>query len=334
MDHDTERAEAAGAGGSRCLERYLVWLRVERGLSPHTLRAYGAELRQLETFLLKRGGGGDVLLTAGLPALRAYLATRPAAAPATSARRIAALRGLYRFLVRSELRADDPTARLESPRVPRHLPRFLQVDEASTLVENPTQRGWYRLRNKALLELAYGAGLRASELSAIDCGDLEPAERLVLVREGKGRKQRRVPYGPPAAAALRDWLAVHPQGDQPALFLNRHGGRLSVRAIHRVVRDAGVNNGLVGVHPHALRHSFATHLLAEGADLRSIQELLGHASLSTTQRYTHISVEQLSEAHRRAHPHGKAEHGRAELDGNRDVSKRDRGHGRNGGERG
>ena len=299
-------ARSASADGTpQTLHRYLEFLRVERGLSPHTLRAYGSELRSLHRFLVDRGLGSDPLDRASLSELRGYLASRPAGSHATNARRIAALRGYYRYLVRSDQRVDDPTARLVGPKVPRHLPRFLQVDEASEVVENPTQQGWYRLRNVALLELAYGAGLRASELAALNRGDLDLEERLVSVRAGKGRKQRLVPFGPPAARALVRWLDERDLGrDQPA-FLNRDGGRLSVRAIHRIVRDAGVNNGVAGVHPHALRHSFATHLLSQGADLRSIQELLGHASLSTTQRYTHISMDQLSEAHRRAHPHAR-----------------------------
>lgn len=291
---------------SASLDRYLEWLRVERGLSPHTLRAYGAELLRLAAFMAGRGPGSDPLQEASLSDLRAYLASRPACAKATNARRIAALRGYFRFLVRFELRADDPTSRLQGPKVKRPLPRFLQVDEASELVENPTQQGWYRLRNQALLELAYGAGLRASELRGVARGDVDLDAHLVLVRSGKGGKQRLVPFGPPAAAALSRWLAERDGLRDSPLFLNRHGGRLSVRAIHRIVRDAGVNNGVAGVHPHALRHSFATHLLSGGADLRSIQEMLGHASLSTTQRYTHVSMEQLLEAHRRAHPHARS----------------------------
>ncbi len=304
-------AREASQDASESLQRYLEWLRVERGLSPHTLRAYSSELCRLERFLVERGAQGEASRRAGIASLRAYLASRPAGAQATNARRIAALRGYYRYLVRFGLREDDPTARLEGPKVARPLPRFLQVEEASTVVENPNQEGWYRLRNVALLELAYGSGLRASELAALDRRDPDLEEGLVLVRSGKGGKQRRVPFGPPAADALRLWLAELPDAPRDApLFLNRFRTRLSVRAIHRIVREAGVANGVAGVHPHALRHSFATHLLSEGADLRSIQEMLGHASLSTTQRYTHLSVEQLLEAHRRAHPHAGGREGR------------------------
>ncbi len=285
---------------------------MERGLSPHTRRAYGAELRRLRAFLEERqadptGSPDSGLLSAGLVQLRSYLAAHAGGAPATSSRRVAALRGFFRFLLREGLRADDPSSRLRTPRVPRNVPRFLQADEASELVENPTQTGWFRLRNAALLELAYGAGLRAAELAALDRRDVDLDAGLVHVRAGKGGKPRQVPFGPPAGRALECWLDSSGERSSPALFLNRDRGRLSVRAIHRIARDAGVNNGLVGVHPHALRHSFATHMLSSGADLRSIQELLGHASLSTTQRYTHLSIEQLSAAHRRAHPHARVE---------------------------
>ncbi len=198
----------------------------------------------------------------------------------------------------------SPAESLSTPRVPRKVPRFLDVTEASDLVERPTQRGWFALRNRALLELLYGAGLRVGESAALDCRDIDLEERLVLVRKAKGSKQRSVPFGVPAMEALAAWLRVHPGG--APLFLNRDHGRLSVRSMHRIVRDSGVANALAGVHPHALRHSCATHLLAGGADLRAIQEQLGHASLSTTQRYTHVSVERLMAVHRKAHPHGRS----------------------------
>ncbi|MFH1466930.1 MAG: tyrosine recombinase XerC [Pseudomonadota bacterium] len=306
-DHDTARWGSPARVGSPSIERFLEWLRVERGASTHTLRAYRGELERLEAFLRARRGRDDEGVPgATLFELRAFLASRPPGAPASQSRRLAVVRSFYRHLVRAGLRRDDPSARLRGPHVPRRIPRVLQVDEASELVENPTQGGWFLLRNEALLELGYGAGLRAAELAALDRGDIDLAQGLVLVRAGKGGKQRRVPFGPPASHALAAWMDEQSQAprDTP-LFLNRHRGRLSVRAIHRIVRDAGVNNGLMGVHPHALRHSFATHMLASGADLRSIQELLGHSSLSTTQRYTHVSVEQLLDAHRRAHPHAK-----------------------------
>jgi len=200
----------------------------------------------------------------------------------------------------------SPAEALRTPRVPQKVPRFLDVNEAQDVVEDPVQDGWYRLRNQALLELLYGAGLRVSEAAALDRGDIDLGQGLVLVRHGKGKKQRRVPFGRAAAQALQAWLAWR-QDETRALFLNRYGGRLSVRSMHRIVRDSGVKKGIAAVHPHALRHSCATHLLGGGADLRAIQEQLGHASLSTTQRYTHVSVEQLMDVHRKAHPHGRNE---------------------------
>jgi integrase/recombinase XerC len=200
----------------------------------------------------------------------------------------------------------SPADRLASPKALITVPRFLDVGEASALVENPVQKGWFQERNRALLELLYASGIRVAEAASLDVSDVDLKAQLVDVRRGKGRKQRRVPFGPPAAEALRTWLSRH--GDrEDALFLNKYGGRLSVRAMYRIVRDSGIQNGISGVHPHALRHSCATHMLAGGADLRAIQEQLGHASLSTTQRYAHVSVEQLINVYRESHPRALVE---------------------------
>lgn len=281
---------------------FLSYLQAERGASPHTLRAYERDLLALRTHLRDRGRD---LRTARSGDLRLHLASlaRTAPAPSSTARRASCWRSFYRWALREELVETSPAESLSTPRIPERVPRFLDVVEAAELVENPTQKGWFALRNGALLELLYGAGLRVGEAAALDRSDLDLEERLVHVRKGKGSRERRVPFGAPAGRALQAWLEVHPGGE--ALFLNRFHGRLSTRAMHRVVRDSGVVNAQAGVHPHALRHSCATHLLAGGADLRAIQEQLGHASLSTTQRYTHVSVERLMEVHRKAHPHGR-----------------------------
>ena len=212
------------------------------------------------------------------------------------------MRTFYRFMVREGLLAASPAERLSSPKVPKKIPRFLDVPEAAAAVENPRQEGALRLRNRALLELLYGAGLRVSEAVGLDLVDLDLDERTVRVL-GKGGKQRVVPFGPPAAEALRAWLDEGPQSG--ALFRNRDGGRLSARAAWQIVRDAGVVNDLAGLHPHVLRHSCATHMLGGGADLRGIQEQLGHASLSTTQRYTHVDAAHLLEVYRAAHPRAR-----------------------------
>lgn len=287
----------------RDLQRWMEYLRAEKGASKHTLRAYQSNLSRLSTHLQDRD---KQLRTANLLDIRAWLSAdrisrtggKPLA-PASMARRISAVRSFYRWMLREDHVQADPTARLSSPKVPRKSPRFLDVQDASAVVERPTQQGWYQTRNRALLELMYGAGLRVSEAVGLDVTHVDLDERLVRVF-GKGSKERIVPFGPPAAQALGEW--IEQMGGEGALFRNRSGGRLSSRSAWRIVRDAGLNNGVVGTHPHALRHSCATHLLGAGADLRTIQEQLGHASLTTTQRYTHVDAAHLLNVYRAAHP--------------------------------
>lgn len=218
---------------------------------------------------------------------------------ATMARKVSAVKSFYRWMLREGHITSSPAARLQSPKVPKKAPRFLDVPEAAAVVEQPHQTGWFQLRNRALLELIYGAGLRVSEAVSLDTTALDLRNNLVRVM-GKGSKERIVPFGPPAADALRAWMAEIPP-DGP-LFLNRYGRRLSSRSAWTITREAGVTNGITGLHPHALRHSCATHLLGAGADLRAIQEQLGHASLSTTQRYTHVDAAHLLAVYRSAHP--------------------------------
>jgi integrase/recombinase XerC len=291
--------------------QWLSTLRAEAGASAHTRRAYSSDLLTLQTHLAAQQRS---LQTASLHDLRGWLAAgthsrsapgRPPRrlSPATVSRRIAAVRNFYGWMVRTSRREDNPSARLRSPKVPRKAPRFLDVDEAATVVENPSQEGWYQLRNRALLELLYGSGVRVSEAVGLDVTDLDLDELLVTVRQGKGRRDRVVPFGPPAARALAGWIRA--MGGEGAVFRNKSGGRLSARSARRIVRDAGVKNGITRVHPHALRHSCATHLLGAGADLRAIQEQLGHASLSTTQRYTHVDAAHLIQVYRSAHPRAR-----------------------------
>lgn len=300
---------------------FLGFLRAERAASPHTVRAYRREVEALLAFLAPRPVESATHLD-----LRAHLA-RGATAPASLQQRIGALRTFFRWLVREGRVAASPMDRIASPRVKRPLPRVLEVDEASRVVEDPrgglaparrapprraaadpaadpAREAWRALRDAALLEVLYGAGLRVSELAALDVADVDLAEAIVRVRSGKGRKSRVVPIGPPAVDAVRAWRAAAGLAEG-ALFRNVRGGRLTTRALYDVVRAAGAANGVQGVHPHALRHSFATHLLGSGADIRSIQEMLGHASLSTTQRYTQVELDQLRRAHRDAHPRAR-----------------------------
>ena len=286
------------------LDRFADWLRAERGASPHTLRAYLTELRGLEVFI------GEQRVAKTLPELslldlRAWLGrTATEQKTSTIARRIASIRSFFRWAQREGLVQQSPAARLGTPRVRRPLPRVLEVGEANTLVEQPIGQGWRGARNAAILEVGYGSGLRVSELSALDIEDLDLEQGLVRVRRGKGGKDRLVPLGGPARIALRRWLGAR-GGQTGPLFLNPQGKRLGTRGLYDVVQRSGVKNGQAGVHPHALRHSFATHLLANGADIRSIQEMMGHASLSTTQRYTQVDIEQLREIYRKSHPHGR-----------------------------
>jgi len=282
----------------RPLERFLAFLRAERGASTHTIRAYRGDLEALEIALADQDTD---LVEARLSQLRGHLArlSRKAPAPSTTRRRLAAYRTFFRWALREELVEASPAERLAGPRAQQRVPRFLDLPEVLDLVEKPVQEGALGLRNRALLELAYGAGLRVSELAGLDRGDIDLREGLVHVRSGKGGKQRLVPFGPPAAEALAEWME---SSSGEALFLNHRGGRLSTRSMYRIVRNSGVKNGLTDVHPHALRHTCATHMLAGGADLRAIQEQLGHASLSTTQRYAHVSPQQLVDVYRAAHP--------------------------------
>jgi len=272
--------------------------------SPHTQRAYLSDLRQLAAWLLESGKSLD---TADRDDLRGFLAARFGAnQPATLARKQASLRAYYEHRVRMGHLADSPARRLISPRRRRTLPNVVSVDDVFALLDTPNARTAAGLRDRCALELLYGAGLRVSELVGLDLPDLIDGATAVRVR-GKGGKERVVPLVAKARAALQAWLARREElGSGPALFLNRRGGRLTTRSVARhLARYALICGTQRHVHPHALRHSFATHLLDMGADLRGIQELLGHASLSTTQRYTHVSSERLVQIYEDAHPRAK-----------------------------
>jgi integrase/recombinase XerC len=307
----SERAAAL----DREIDAYAVHLRDERNLSPHTSRAYLADLRQFAAFL----GGARASAATG-EEVRDFLASLHAQRhPATLGRKLASLRTFFRFAVRSGLCAVDPTMGIPAPRTPKRLPRPLAVDDCVALIERPpaAQRGDRRseereLRDRALVELLYGAGLRVSELSQLDVGDLDPRRGDVRV-SGKGGVERVVPLPSAAREALSAYLAARAAGRDAALplftALRARGGawsRLGVRDVRRVLRARAREAGLSDrVHPHRLRHSYATHLLDMGADLREIQELLGHASLATTQKYTAVSIERLAEVYDRSHPRAR-----------------------------
>ena len=272
--------------------------------SPHTERAYVSDLRQLAAWLLESGKSLD---GADRDDLRAFLAARFGAnQPATLARKQASLRAYYQHRVRMGHLADSPARRLVSPRRRRSLPNVVSVDDVFALLDTPSTRTAAGLRDRCALELLYDAGLRVSELVGLDLADFVDGRTAMRVR-GKGGKERVVPLVQKARAALEAYLARRGElGGGPALLLNRRGGRLTTRTVARnLAKYALVCGTQRHVHPHALRHSFATHLLDMGADLRGIQELLGHASLSTTQRYTHVSSERLVQIYEDAHPRAR-----------------------------
>ncbi|MBX3467276.1 MAG: tyrosine-type recombinase/integrase [Planctomycetes bacterium] len=300
--------------GGELLARFVEHLRVERNLSAHSLRAYAADVREL----LERQGALEApfdpdALERG--AVRAFLAGLKARGLARSSieRRLAGLRTFYRFLRAEGLCRGDPTRQVRSPPRRRPLPRFLRRDEVERLLEAvQVPAGPAPVRDRAVVELLYGAGLRVAEVAGLDPGDLVPGDGgdgLCVRVRGKGRKERLAPVGRRAAATLEAYLAgeraalVRELGARPvssALFLSRRGGRLGVRGLSRVVVAAARRAGLTWVTPHTLRHTFATHLLENGADLRAIQELLGHSSLATTQVYAHVSAAHLMAVYARA----------------------------------
>ena len=278
------------------LEEYTRHCRVERGLSEHTIRAYLRSLRRLKSFLEPRG---RTLEEATRMDLRAWLfEVGRGRAPATRAQHVAAIKTFYRWMLREERILRSVAEDLQPPKIGRHLPHFLSAPDAKSLLDDIE----LSVQDAALLEVLYGGGLRVGEVSGLDWLDVDLVSGTLRVRAGKGGKHRIVPIGGPAVDALQ---ALGPSEDGP-VFLNTRGARMSPRSMRRIVRRVGLLCGQSGLHPHALRHSFATHLLDNGADLRGIQELLGHASLSTTQRYAHVSTQSLLRVYRDAHPHARS----------------------------
>jgi integrase/recombinase XerC len=284
------------------VDAYAIHLRLERHASPHTLRAYLGDLRQ---FLAVTGS--SELAGVGPDAVRHWLRTLDGAAERTSiARKLAAVRGFFRFCTRTKRLARDPTAGIATPKVQRSLPTHLSLDDVDRLLGVTRGDSLLGLRDRAMLELLYSSGLRVSELTGLDWERLDPESGSVRVL-GKGRKERVVPVGRPALRALASYRAACADAGRGTshgpVFLNRTGGRLTARSVARLMARYVVASATPAkATPHALRHTFATHLLGAGADLRAIQELLGHASLSTTQRYTHVDLRRLMDAYDRAHP--------------------------------
>jgi integrase/recombinase XerD len=305
-----DAAPADGGMSGRMLD-FLAYLEFERGLSRNTLEAYRSDLLQLGAFLGRRGVDVAAAVHSDLSAFLAELAAggdgRPPVAPATLQRKAACLRSFYRHLRREGVLDHDPTADLRAPRKSQRLPQVLTRDEVAHLLSSPRGSEPANLRDRALLELMYACGLRASEAIGLDVRDID-LKLGVLRARGKGSKERLVPIGREAVAATRAYLergrpAFVGLSDESRLFVNRRGSGLTRQGLYKIVQRHARAVGLADrMSPHTLRHTFATHLLAGGCDLRSLQEMLGHADIATTQIYTHLSAERLKDAYFKAHP--------------------------------
>ena len=315
------------------IRAFVTYLNVERNASPETVRNYQSDLRQMALFLREQKPGTVVVKVDRVTTedIRSYLhwLDRKGEKASSLARKLACLRSFYRHLVREGYAPHNPAEKIKSPKLPKPLPRLLTKDDAHALMEFPVGGSSLTLRDRAILETLYSTGARVSEAVGLNVGDLNGTEGLVRL-QGKGRKERVVPIGDMAIRAIRAYReslkgsTVQPdctsvgfersarasikssehQASTP-IFLNHRGGRLTTRSVARIVSRYSSRLSSGAVSPHALRHSYATHLLDEGADLRSIQEMLGHASLSTTQKYTHLAADQLAAVYDRAHPRAR-----------------------------
>jgi len=307
------------------VERFLHHLRNVKNASRHTLRNYASDLEQFVAYLAPPGAELPAIAEIDHLLIREYLGSLhdEKLEKSSIARKLAALRSFFRFAVREGMIAQNPARLVSTPSIPRRLPTVLTAEEINRFLDwmnalepktdsrtDPKQARRLLLRDRAIFELLYGSGLRVSELTGLNLADIDQQEQSLRVR-GKGNKERVVPYGTKALAALEAYWPAREElikegGEQTkrdAVFLNGRGGRLTERSVARLVKSYARRAEIQwNLHPHSLRHAFATHLLADGADLRAIQELLGHSSLSTTQRYTHVSIRQLMEIYDKSHP--------------------------------
>jgi len=299
------------------VDTFIKYLREQKVYSRHTVRNYHVDLRQFSEFLITRkaleeGKNTDLEVESIDPlSIREYLGSlHGRLRRSTIARKLSAVRSFFVFLERNGLSKGNPAVDIATPKLEKYLPSYLSVDDVFRLLERPEQAKPLGLRDLAILEVLYSCGIRASELEALNLSNIDFDERLVKVI-GKGNKERIVPIGRQALQAVRNYLEATqylrektgPHSLDAPLFINFRGGRLSARSIGRIIKRYAIESGLTSeISPHSMRHTFATHLLDGGADLRSVQELLGHKSLSTTQKYTHVSLDRLMEVYDKAHP--------------------------------
>ena len=295
------------------IAKFINWLKVEKGYSHNTQESYLRDLREFSSFVDEKASVEAI----DVSQVRAYVYALSEKNKSSSiARKLSALRTFFRFLVREKVITQDPLTGISMPKQSKYMPVFLTVDEVFSLMESPAEQDSFAARDRAILEMLYSTGMRVAELVALNINRLDFDEGMVRVT-GKGNRERLVPIGNPALAALQQYF---PQRDQlirsrikrgkapekDAVYLNSRGDRLTTRSVERLVKMYAQRAGIATrVTPHALRHSFATHLLEMGADLRSVQELLGHVSLSTTQKYTHLNLDHLMEVYDQAHPKAK-----------------------------
>ena len=325
----SQRTDSTGGSSlSQLVSEYLRVLANERAASAHTLRAYERELRGFAGYIIEHHGQEHTPAGIEHTHIRAFLGTlyERGLSKASTARALAAIRSWFKWLARVGCVEQNVASLVATPRLPKHLPRVPSIEQMNRVVDSVADdAASWPTRDKAVLELLYGCGMRNAELTGLNLKDINWAQELILVR-GKGKKQRYVPFGGAAAKALRQYLAerstrlaegnaVASLRSTPAVFINlrlrgldKAGGeaRLTTRSVRRIVKRVAILRGLPSdVHPHTLRHAFGTHLLEEGADLRAIQELLGHERLSTTQRYTQLTTAQLTEVYDKTHPRAK-----------------------------
>ncbi len=299
------------------IKSFLEYIRFEKNYSPNTLSAYKRDLTEFFSFLQASGNSVPAAEVTHL-LIRQFLGhlNRIGNRRSSSSRKLASLRSFYRFLHREGVVDKNPARIVRAPRTEQRNPRVLTEEEVTVLLDMPDRSSRKGLRDAAMLEVLYATGMRVSELTGLNLGDFQFSQRLIMVR-GKGRKERLIPFSERAARIMREYKPVRAlllrgaksSTDPEAFFLNMRGGRISPRSVQRMVRTYVISaSDAMNVHPHTFRHSFATHLLQRGADLRSIQEMLGHADLSTTQKYTHLALDELLKTYRNSHPRaGKKE---------------------------